>query len=112
MSDPFAFVTITDTFQVPTATLVFVYAASVTLSLSCTSIPFISQLTFTVWFTVMLNVLIALSMSFTGDSGAEDIIFGGGGLTHPSGSSKGYLSTESTSVSIFVYDSDPFDGFP
>ena len=61
---PFSFVATTDTFHEPTAGLVFVQDASVTpFSVSFTTVPFSSQLTFTTWSIVTLNVLVSPSTS-------------------------------------------------
>ena len=67
---PLLLVAIAVTFQNPSDALVLVYEASVTFTLDPTGVPLRYQDTLTVWFTVILNVLVAPAISVTGDVGA------------------------------------------
>ena len=58
------------TFQRPIEALVLVYADSVTSVWLNTSVPLMYQVTFTVWFEVMLNILVSPCLLLAGEKGA------------------------------------------
>ena len=66
---PFSFMATALTFQVPGKALVLVYVALVTLALNWSNVPFRYHVIFTVWLSEMLNDLVAVSVSVTGEVG-------------------------------------------
>ena len=58
------------TFHTPTEALVLVYAEAITPVWLKTSVPLMYQVTFTVWFEVMLNILVSPCLLFAGEKGA------------------------------------------